>query len=229
MKYIYTRPTLSISGERQNKAILDTFASEWNECSQPTRFAENRLKTSRFEALLGMLNEGDCVYVYNPAIFGIGVEQSVENMRKVLDAGATIRSVLYGAIEETDVCAIEIAGGIVRECCAIERMREVEHNKGVREVSGGYFDESTGLWKQGKKKSYEPPHWAFIGQRVVDEAIYRRDSSNARKWIDAKIMDAWTTDRIWAEYKVLCSILDEEVWERVGKQYVNKRRIELTK
>ncbi len=229
MKYIYTRPTYHITGDAQNKAILDTFAGEWNKCSQPKRFAENRLKTSKFEALLDMLNEDYVVYCYDPAIFGIGVEQAVENMRKVLSRGATIRSVLYGAIEETDVCAIEIAGEIVQECCAIERMREVEHYKGVREVSGGYFDESTGRWRQGKKKSYEPPHWAFIGQRASDEAIFRRDSSNARRWIDAKIMDAWTTDRIWAEYKVLCSILDEDVWERVGKQYVNTRRLELTK
>ena len=100
MNFIYTRPTYHITGEKQNKAILDTFACEWDKYSQPKRYAENRLKMARFEQMLAELGDGDCVYVYNPAIFGIGVEQAVENMRKVLDVGATIRSVLFGAMDK---------------------------------------------------------------------------------------------------------------------------------
>jgi hypothetical protein len=108
-------------------------------------------------------------------------------------------------------------------------MREVEHNKGVREVSGGYFDEDTGRWRQGTKKSYEPPSWAFIGQRSVDEARYARESSAASRWIDMKIMQAWTTERIWAEYKDLCKVMPDDVWEKYGKQWINNRRLELIK
>lgn len=229
MNYIYTRPTYHITGEKQNKAILDTFACEWDKYSQPKRYAENRLKMARFEQMLSQVESGDVVYCYDPAIFGIGVAQCCESLRNLLRKGVQVRSVLYGRIEETDVCAIEIAGEIVRECCVIERMREVEHNKGVREVSGGYFDEDTGRWRQGTKKSYEPPSWAFIGQRSVDEARYARESSAARRWIDAKIMDAWTTERIWKEYRCLCEIMEEDIWERLSKQYVNVRRLELTK
>jgi hypothetical protein len=226
---IYTRPTYHITGEKQNKAILDTFACEWDKYSQPKRYAETRLKMARFEQMLAELNEGDCVYVYNPAIFGIGVERAVENMRKVLAKGARIERVLFGSIDKYRADHIAIAGEIVRECCSIERTREIAHNKGVREVAGGYFDEDTGLWRNGQKKSYEPPHWAFIGQRKADEARFARESSAARKWIDTKIMEAWTTEKIWKEYRALCAVLEENVWERVGKQWINVRRLELTK
>jgi hypothetical protein len=229
MNYIYTRPTLTLTAQKQNEAILAHFASEWHNYPKPQRYTENRLKMERFKQMLAQADSGDVVYCYDPAIFGIGVGQCCESLRALLQKGAQVRSVMYGTIEETDVCAIEIAGDIVRECCAIERMREIEHNKGVREVSGGYFDEDTGRWRQGTKKTYEPPKWAFIGQRSVDEARFARESSNARRWIDAKIMDAWTTERIWKEYKVLCSILEEDVWERVSKGYVNTRRLELIK
>ena len=96
---IYTRPTYHITGDARFRANLDAFASEWDNPSLYKRYAEKRLEMRRFEQMLAELHEGDCVYVYNPAIFSIGVEQAVENMRKVLDAGASIRSVLFGAID----------------------------------------------------------------------------------------------------------------------------------
>lgn len=229
MNYIYTRPTYHITGDKQNKAILDTFSCEWNKYSQPKRYAETRLKMARFEQMLAELHEGDCVYVYNPAIFGIGVEEAVENMRRVLGTGSRIESVLFGAITKERADHIAIAGEIVRECCSIERTREIAHNKGVREVAGGYFDEDTGLWRQGQKKSYEPPHWAFIGQKNTDEARFARESSAARRWVDMKIMQAWTTERILAECRDLAKVLPEDVWEKITKQWINVRRLELTK
>jgi hypothetical protein len=229
MNFIYTRPTYHITGEKQNKAILDTFACEWDKYSQPKRYAENRLKMARFEQMLAELGEGDCVYVYNPAIFGIGVEQAVENMRKVLERGSRIESVLFGTITKERADHITIAGEIVRECCSIERTREIAHNKGVREVAGGYFDEDTGLWRQGQKKSYEPPHWAFVGQKNTDEAKFARESSAARRWVDMKIMQAWTTERILAEYRDLAKVLPEDAWEKISKQWINVRRLELIK
>ena len=225
--YIYTRPTYHITGEKQNKAILDTFSSEWDKHSQPKRYAENRLKMARFEQMLAELQEGDCVYVYNPAIFGIGVEQAVENMRKVLERGASIRSVLYGAITAERVDHIEVAGEIVRECCSIEQGQEYLRNKGLKQEVGGYFED--GVWSEGQRKSYKPPHWAYHkSQHKVDVNLERRESPAVR-WIDMKIMQAWTTERIWAEYKDLCKVMPDDVWEKYGKQWINKRRLELIK
>ena len=224
---IYTRPTYHITGEKQNKAILDTFASEWDKYSQPKRCAENRLKMARFEQMLAELGEGDCVYVYNPAIFGIGVEQAVENMRRVLDAGATIRSVLFGSIDKERADHIAIAGEIVRECCSIEQGQEYLRNKGLKQEVGGYFED--GVWHEGQRKSYAPPHWAYHkSQHKVDVNLERRESPAVR-WIDMKIMQAWTTERIWAEYKDLCRVMPDDVWEKYGKQWINKRRLELIK
>lgn len=229
MNFIYTRPTDSLSGAKQNKAILAHFASEWNDISQAKRYAESRLKMAHFEQMLDAIVDGDIVYCYSPSIFGIGVEQCCESIRALHKRGALIRSVVYGVIEETDVCAIEIAGEIVRECCSIEQMVVSERNKGVVAVSGGYFDENTGQWREGMKRTYEPPQWSFISQRKADKARQVRDSSASRKWIEAKIMDAWTTEMIWKEYKILCKLMEEDVWERVGKHWINVRRLELTK
>jgi hypothetical protein len=227
MTYIYTRPTYSVTGEKQNKAILDTFASEWNKYSQPKRYAENRLKMARFEQMLAELGEGDCVYVYNPAIFGIGVEQAVENMRRVLERGARIESVLYGAIDKERADHIAIAGEIVRECCSIEQGQEYLRNKGLKQEIGGYFEE--GVWHEGQRKSYAPPHWAYHkSQHKVNVHLERRESPAVR-WIDMKIMQAWTTERIWAEYRDLCRVMPDDVWEKYGKQWINTRRLELIK
>ena len=56
-----------------------------------------------------------------------------------------------------------------------------------------------------------------------------RRESPAVRWIDMKIMQAWTTERIWAEYKDLCRVMPEDVWEKHGKQWINNRRLELIK
>lgn len=227
MNYIYTRPTYHISGDAQFRAILGTFSSEWDNPSLYKRYAEKRLEMGRFKQMLAELDEGDCVYVYNPAIFGIGVEQAVENMRKVLDAGATIRSVLFGAIDNERADHIAIAGEIVRECCSIEQGQEYHYNKGVREVSGGYFED--GIWHHGQKKSYKPPLWAFRAQKKADEAVFARESSAARRWVDMKIMQAWTTERILTEYRDLAKVLPEDAWDKISKQWINVRRLELTR
>ena len=227
MNYIYTRPTYKISGEKQNKAILDAFAIEWDKYPQTKRYAENRLKMARFDKMLSDLNKGDTVYVYNPAIFGIGVEQAVENMRKVLERGARIESVLFGAITTERADHIAIAGEIVRECCSIEQDKEYQRNKGLMQEIGGYFED--GVWYQGQRKSYSPPHWAYHkSQRKVDATLERRESPVVR-WIDMKIMQAWTTERIWEEYKDLCKVMPEDVLEKYGKQWINRRRLELIK
>lgn len=227
MNFIYTRPTYHITGDAQFRAILDTFASEWDNSPNAKRYAEKRLEMRRFEQMLAELSEGDCVYVYNPAIFGIGVEQAVENMRKVLDAGATIRSVLYGAIDKVRADHIAIAGEIVRECCSIEQGQEYLRNKGLKQEIGGYFED--GVWYEGQRKSYSPPHWAYHkSQHKVDVHLERRESPAVR-WIDMKIMQAWTTERIWAEYKDLCRVMPDDVWEKYSKQWINKRRLELIK
>ena len=226
-EYIYTRPTYHISGEKQNKAILDTFACEWGNSSNAKRYAEKRLEMARFEQMLAGLQNGDAVYVYNPAIFGFGVEQAVENMRKVLDVGATIRSVLFGAITTERADHIAIAGEIVRECCSIEQGQEYLRNKGLKQEIGGYFED--GIWYEGQRKSYAPPHWAYHkSQHKVDVHLERRESPAVR-WIDMKIMQAWTTERIWAEYKDLCKVMPDDAWEKYGKQWINKRRLELIK
>lgn len=224
---IYTRPTYHISGDAQFRAILDTFGCEWDNSLNAKRYAEKRLEMMRFEQMLAELDEGDCVYVYNPAIFGIGVEQAVENMRKVLDAGATIRSVLFGAIDKERADHIAIAGEIVRECCSIEQGQEYMRNKGLKQEIGGYFED--GVWYEGQRKSYKPPHWAYHkSQHKVDVHLERRESPAVR-WIDMKIMQAWTTERIWVEYKDLCKVMPDDVWEKYGKQWINKRRLELIK
>ena len=224
---IYTRPTYHITGEKQNKAILDTFACEWGNPSNAKRYAEKRLEMRRFEQMFDALVAGDVVYVYNPAIFGIGVEQAVENMRRVLDAGATIRSVLFGAITKERADHIAIAGEIVRECCSIEQGQEYLRNKGLKQEVGGYFED--GVWYEGQRKSYKPPHWAYHkSQHKVDVHLERRESPAVR-WIDMKIMQAWTTERIWAEYKDLCRVMPDDVWEKYSKQWINKRRLELIK
>ena len=225
--FIYTRPTYHITGEKQNKAILDTFACEWDNPSNAKRYAEKRLEMRRFEQMLAELNEGDTIFVYNPAIFGIGVEQAVENMRRVLATGATIRSVLYGEIDAEWVEQVEVAGEIVRECCSIEQGQEYLRNKGLKQEIGGYFED--GVWYEGQRKSYAPPHWAYHkSQHKVDVHLERRESPAVR-WIDMKIMQAWTTERIWAEYKDLCKVMPDDVWEKYGKQWINKRRLELIK
>ena len=227
MNYIYTRPTYHITGEKQNKAILDTFSSEWDNLSPPKRYAEKRLEMRRFEQMLAELQDGDAVFVYNPAIFGIGVEQAVESMRRVLDVGATIRSVLFGSIDKERADHIEVAGEIVRECCSIEQGQEYLRNKGLKQEVGGYFED--GIWYEGQRKSYKPPHWAYHkSQHKVDVHLERRESPAVR-WIDMKIMQAWTTERIWAEYKDLCRVMPEDVWEKYSKQWINKRRLELIK
>ena len=227
MNYIYTRPTYHITGDAQFRAILDTFSCELNKYSQPKRYAENRLKMARFEQMLAEVSEGDCVYVYNPAIFGIGVEQAVENMRKVLERGARIESVLFGAIDKERVDHIAIAGEVVRECCSIEQGQEYLRNKGLKQEIGGYFED--GVWYEGQRKSYAPPHWAYHkSQHKVNVHLERRESPAVR-WIDMKIMQAWTTERIWAEYKDLCKVMPDDVWEKYGKQWINKRRLELIK
>ena len=224
---IYTRPTYHITGEKQNKAILDTFASEWDNPPNAKRYAENRLKMTRFEQMLAELHEGDCVYVYIPAIFGIGVERAVEGMRRVLERGAAIRSVLYGEIDAEWVEQVEVAGEIVRECCSIEQGQEYLRNKGLKQEIGGYFED--GVWYEGQRKSYAPPHWAYHkSQHKVDVNLERRESPAVR-WIDMKIMQAWTTERIWAEYKDLCKVMPDDVWEKYSKQWINKRRLELIK
>ena len=227
MNIVYTRPTYHITGDAQFRAILDAFASEWDKYSQPKRYAENRLKMARFEQMLVELQSGDCVYVYNPAIFGIGVEQAVENMRKVLERGARIESVLFGTIDKERADHIAIAGEIVRECCSIEQGQEYLRNKGLKQEIGGYFED--GVWYEGQRKSYAPPHWAYHkSQHKVDVHLERRESPAVR-WIDMKIMQAWTTERIWAEYKDLCKVMPDDVWEKYGKQWINKRRLELIK
>ena len=224
---IYTRPTYHITGEKQNKAILDTFSSEWDNSSSAKRYAEKRLEMRRFEQMLAELGEGDCVYVYNPAIFGIGVEQAVENMRKVLEQGANIRSVLFGTITTERADHIAIAGEIVRECCSIEQGQEYLRNKGLKQEIGGYFED--GVWYEGQRKSYAPPHWAYHkSQHKVNVNLERRESPAVR-WIDMKIMQAWTTERIWVEYKDLCRVMPDDAWEKYGKQWINKRRLELIK
>lgn len=228
MNIIYTRPTYHISGDAQFRAISDTFSSEWDKYSQPKRYAETRLKTARFEQMLAELGEGDCVYVYNPAIFGIGVEQAVENIRAVLNKGVAIRSVLYGLITAEWADQIEVAGEIVRECCSIERTQEIEHNRGLKEDVGGYFE--NGVWYEGQRRSYTPPVWAYHrSQRRVDVAQEKR-SSPAVMWLDAKIMEGrWTTEQIWREYQSIARVLSEDVWEKIGKQWINTRRLELTR
>ena len=224
---IYTRPTYHITGNKQNKAILDTFACEWDNSSNAKRCAEKRLEMRRFEQMLAELGEGDCVYVYNPAIFGIGVEQAVENMRKVLERGARIESVQFGNIDKERADHIAIAGEIVRECCSIEQGQEYLRNKGLKQEIGGYFED--GVWYEGQRKSYAPPHWAYHkSQHKVDVNLERRESPAVR-WIDMKIMQAWTTERIWAEYKDLCKVMPDDVWEKYGKQWINRRRLELIK
>lgn len=226
-RVIYTRPTYHITGDAQNKAILDTFACEWGNPPNAKRYAEKRLEMRRFEQMLAELNEGDCVYVYNPAIFGIGVEQAVEGMRMVLATGATIHSVLYGEITRERADHIEVAGEIVRECCSIEQGQEYLRNKGLKQEVGGYFED--GVWHEGQRKSYAPPHWAYHkSQHKVDVNLERRESPAVR-WIDMKIMQAWTTERIWAEYKDLCRVMPDDVWEKYAKQWINKRRLELIK
>lgn len=226
-RVIYTRPTYHITGDAQFRAILDTFASEWDNPLNARRYAEKRLEMGCFEQMLAELQEGGTVYVYNPAIFGIGVEQAVENMRRVLDAGATIRSVLYGSIDKERADHIAIAGEIVRECCSIEQGQEYLRNKGLKQEIGGYFED--GIWYEGQRKSYAPPHWAYHkSQHKVDVHLERRESPAVR-WIDMKIMQAWTTERIWAEYKDLCRVMPEDVWEKYGKQWINMRRLELIK
>ena len=225
MNYIYTRPTYHITGDAQFKAILDTFASEWDNPSLCKRYAEKRLEMTRFEQMLTELQDDDTVYVHNPAIFGIGVEQAVEGMRRVLATGATIRSVLYGEIDAEWAGRIEVAGEIVRECCSIEQGQEYLRNKGLKQEVGGYFED--GVWYEGQRKSYKPPHWAYHkSQHKVDVHLERRESPAVR-WIDMKIMQAWTTERIWAEYKDLCRVMPEDVWGKYGKQWINKRRLEL--
>ena len=227
MNYIYTRPTYHITGDAQFRAILDTFTGEWDNPSNAKRYAENRLKMTRFEQMLAELGKGDCVYVYNPAIFGIGVEQAVENMHKVLERGARIESVLFGSIDKERADHIAIAGEIVRECCSIEQGQEYLRNKGLKQEVGGYFED--GVWHEGQRKSYKPPHWAYHkSQHKVDVHLERRESPAVR-WIDMKIMQAWTTERIWAEYKDLCRVMPEDVWEKYGKQWINTRRLELIK
>ena len=224
---IYTRPTYHITGDAQFRAILDTFSCEWNNPPNAKRYAEKRLETRRFEQMLAELGESDCVYVYNPAIFGIGVEQAVENMRKVLDIGARIESVLFGSIDKERADHIAIAGEIVKECCSIEQGQEYLRNKGLKQEIGGYFED--GVWYEGQRKSYKPPHWAYHkSQHKVDVHLERRESPAVR-WIDMKIMQAWTTERIWAEYKDLCRVMPEDAWEKISKQWINKRRLELIK
>lgn len=224
---IYTRPTYHITGDAQFRAILDTFSCVWDNLSPPKRYTEKRLEMTRFEQMLAELGEGDCVYVYNPAIFGIGVEQAVENMRRVLDRGSRIESVLFGAITAERADHIAIAGEIVRECCSIEQGQEYLRNKGLKQEIGGYFED--GVWHEGQRKSYKPPHWAYHkSQHKVDVHLEKRESPAVR-WIDMKIMQAWTTERIWAEYKDLCRVMPEDVWENYGKQWINTRRLELIK
>jgi hypothetical protein len=97
----------------------------------------------------------------------------------------------------------------------------------LKQEIGGYFEE--GVWHEGQRKSYAPPHWAYHkSQHKVDVYLEKRESPAVR-WIDMKIMQAWTTERIWAEYKDLCRVMPEDVWEKYGKQWINKRRLELIK
>lgn len=224
---IYTRPTYHITGDAQFRTILGTFASEWDSPSNAKRYAEKRLEMRRFEQMLAELHEDDTILVYNPAIFGIGVEQAVENMRRVLERGSRIESVLFGAITTERADHIAIAGEIVRECCSIEQGQEYLRNKGLKQEVGGYFED--GVWYEGQRKSYKPPHWAYHkSQHKVDVHLEKRESPTVR-WIDMKIMQAWTTERIWAEYKDLCKVMPDDVWEKYSKQWINKRRLELIK
>jgi hypothetical protein len=97
----------------------------------------------------------------------------------------------------------------------------------LKQEIGGYFED--GVWYEGQRKSYSPPHWAYHkSQHKVNVNLERRESPAVR-WIDMKIMQAWTTERIWAEYKDLCKVMPDDVWEKYGKQWINRRRLELIK
>lgn len=224
---IYTRPTYHISGDAQFRAILAHFSSEWDNLSPPKRYAEKRLEMGRFEQMLAELNEGDTIFVYNPAIFGIGVEQAVESMRRVLERGVRIESVLFGSIDKERADHIAIAGEIVRECCSIEQGQEYLRNKGLKQEVGGYFED--GVWYQGQRKSYKPPHWAYHKSQHKVDVHWEKRESPAVRWIDMKIMQAWTTERIYKEYMDLCKVMPVDVWEKYGKQWINTRRLELIK
>ena len=227
--YIYTRPTTAITGIKQNKAILAHFNSKGIDCSLALRYSENRLKMGQFEAMLDKLQDGDCVLVYTPAILGVGIEACVESIGKILAKGARIDSVKYGEIDEVFAKQIEVAGEIVREAFEIERYDMMKSEQGVRAVRGGYFED--GVWHAGRRKVIESPYWAYKINRSkyqVDMAKERRESLVA-KWIDIKIAQGWTTDRIWAEYKDLKRVMPDDVWDSIGKQWINVRRLELIK
>lgn len=226
-KVIYLRSTYKSSEHTQYKTILASFSHEWTDNSFIKRYVERRLETYQFEKMLGRLEQGDCVYVCNPAVFSIGVERVVEAIRAILDKGAIIRSALFGEITHDKADLILIAGEVVRECCEIDRRQEMMHNRGVMLEVGGYFED--GIWYEGQRKAYEPPRWAWHQtQRNVDIAQEKRENPAVR-WIDMKIMQAWTTERIWAEYRDLCKIMPSDAWEKYGKQWINNRRLELIK
>lgn len=226
-RVIYTRPTYLLSGEKQNKAILEHFASEWDNLSPPKRYAEQRLKMCQFRAMIKRMRDGDVVFVYTPAVLGIGVEACVESIRDILAKGVRIVSVLYGVIDDACANHIEVAGNIVRDCCEIERVEERLHNRGLREAYGGYFED--GVWHEGQRKSYAPPYWAYRKSKYkVDKSKDRRESATVR-WIDIKIAQGWTTERIWAEYQDLKRAMPKDMWESIGKQWINVRRLELIK
>lgn len=227
--YIYTRPTYSVTGDAQNKAILAHFNSKGIDCSPTERYAENRLKMGRFQAMLDKLQDGDYVLVYTPAVLGIGIESCIDSIGKVYAKGARIESVKYGEIDEEFTKQIAVAGDIVREAFEIERYDEMKHQKGVRAFRGGYFED--GVWHTGKRKVVDAPYWAFITNRSkyqVDVAKEMREGIVA-KWIDRKIAKGWTTERIWEEYQDLKRVMPEDMWDSIGKQWINKRRLELIK
>ena len=183
----------------------------------------------QFEAMLDVLQDDDCVLVYTPAVLGIGIESCVENIGKVMSKGARVDSVKYGAIDEGFLEKIDVAGSIVREAFEIERYDEMKHQKGVRAFRGGYFED--GVWHTGKRKVVDAPYWAFITNRSkyqVDVAKEMREGIVA-KWIDRKIAKGWTTERIWEEYQDLKRVMPEDMWDSIGKQWINKRRLELIK
>lgn len=224
-RYIYTRSTYIMSSGKQNEAILEHFATEWNESSQPKRYTEKRLKIAHYQRMLKILGNGDIVYCYNPAIFGIGVDACVKNIRKVLAKGARIKSVLFGEISEEWANQMQVAGEIVRECCEIECQEEERRNRGVCVDLGGYFKD--GIWYEGESKVYRPPFWAWQeGQCAEDKALDLREMS-AMRWIDMKIMQAWTTERIWKEYCDLRKAFPN--CKDISKGWINSRRLELIK
>lgn len=229
MIWVYYKAFNNDSRKRQKEAILAYLTQNGIDVSMCTTKRDTPYKTTHFDEMLKEACEGDVVICEKPCFFGVGMAQSIDNLRRLLTKGVRVYAVYYGKyVDESYVEALSMAQEVLRDCIEMDIHIEKQRDRGLREENGGYFDDM-GVWREGCRKVYKPKVWMYdkVGKHT-EQAMVRRQQPESL-WIEMKICEGWTTNRIWKEYQDLRKVLPRDLWGNVSKSWINTRRLELIK